>query len=98
MKVKIGSICIVHDNMDRLWAYHEGAIHLLSTNGKYVRCESLDDGVTELIKLGYITPDPLQKALDAIEEVWAQSDVYIDAHDRIDTRNIIRTLYEEATK
>ena len=43
-------------------------------------------------------PDPLQKALDAIEEVWAQSDVYTDEHARIDTRNIIRTLYEEATK
>ena len=86
------------DNNGDLWVYRDHNLYRLSA-GKFAlissRCDSRSDIKQTLIKEGFIKPDPLQKALDAVDRIQDYNLLPSELADR--TKQIIRTLAEELT-
>lgn len=81
----------VTDSKGYDWVFYNNWLFRLDNNFAVTHhCNSIADGFEWLKNNGYIKPDPLQKALDAIED--ATPTVYIEKEVAYNT---IRTLAEE---
>lgn len=88
---------VIDDNKDP-WIWANG--NMIRTNIPTVVGEARDikHGIERLREEGYIKPDPLQKALEAVEHAILKKDKFMsyNIEDRI--KVIIRTLAEELTE